>query len=210
MRSPPFAAPGIWVSGSGDPAFPVASGRARHLGPLPGPAVRPMESAEGRLTRSVSLHPLWLGRPQRARRWCVDALVAVIPADAITRRWRRPHHLLDNARTGPPLGRLGLDLHPISGVQLHALTSCVASPSVIPEAGPHRSSSDLMRSPECPEWSIPPRRISRGSAPRTPGACPSLRRAVAAVAEQQRVELVVGQARRRALELRLVGDQVVG
>jgi hypothetical protein len=72
------------------------------------------EELRGALARSVTLRPLcWLGAPQRARRWRVDALVAVVPADAIPRRWRPVHHLLDDACARRPLGRLGLDLHPI-------------------------------------------------------------------------------------------------
>jgi hypothetical protein len=37
------------------------------------------------------------------------------------------HDLLDDARPGRPLGRLGLDLHAISGLELHVLSSWLAS-----------------------------------------------------------------------------------
>src|SRR5688572_31742748 len=61
---------------------------------------------------------------QGARRRCVDALVAVVPFDAIaSRRWAVDDFLYD-APARWPLGRFGLDLHVIACFQLHALTSC--------------------------------------------------------------------------------------
>jgi hypothetical protein len=53
---------------------------------------------------------------QRARRWCVDGLVPVVPADAIARVSRPVHDLLDDACPSRPLGRLGLDVYAISGL----------------------------------------------------------------------------------------------
>src|SRR5215218_4732412 len=70
---------------------------------------------------------------QRPRRRRVDALVPVVPADAVARGGRPVHDLLYDARAGWSLGRFGLDLHAISGLQLHALTSRLACPSVIAE-----------------------------------------------------------------------------
>src|SRR5919106_2189912 len=73
---------------------------------------------------SSVLRPLGgLDSLQRARSGCVDALVPVVPADAIARVSRTLHDLLDYARPGRPVGRLGLDLHAISGLELHALSS---------------------------------------------------------------------------------------
>ena len=44
------------------------------------------------------------------------------------------HDLLYDACPRRPLGRLGLNLDAVSGLQLHALTSSLASPSVIPQS----------------------------------------------------------------------------
>src|ERR671922_90515 len=46
-----------------------------------------------------------LGAPKRSGRGRVDALVSVVPADAITRRGWRLHNLLDDPRARWPLGR---------------------------------------------------------------------------------------------------------
>jgi hypothetical protein len=116
---------GIALFARSGPA-PVTEPAARpRAGRLTSPESRSRRSACQRLAgRAFSLHPLcWFGAPQRARRWCVDALVTFVPADAIPRRRRPAHDLLYDARARRPLGRLGVDLNPISGLQLDALTS---------------------------------------------------------------------------------------
>jgi hypothetical protein len=65
----------------------------------------------------------WSGATQRTRRRGVDALVPVVPANAIARGRCLPHHLLDNAFPRPLLGRLRLDLDAIPDLQLHGFTS---------------------------------------------------------------------------------------
>src|SRR5829696_5376022 len=62
-----------------------------------------------------------LGGVQRPCRRGVDALVPVVPADSIARRGCLTHDFLDDASSRRPLGRLGLDLHAISGLELHVL-----------------------------------------------------------------------------------------
>jgi hypothetical protein len=75
----------------------------------------------------LSAHVLRLrarpGGTQRPRRWGVDALVPVVPANAIARGRCFPHHLLNDARPRAPLGRLRFDLDAIPNLQLHSLTS---------------------------------------------------------------------------------------
>src|SRR5215207_2197398 len=59
---------------------------------------------------------------QSAPRGCVDALVAVVPFDAIAGRWWAVDDLLYDSPARWSLRRFGLDLHVISCFQLHALT----------------------------------------------------------------------------------------
>ena len=60
-----------------------------------------------------------LGAAQRPRRWAVDALVPVVPANAIARR-RLAHDLLDDAGPRRSLRRLRLDLDVFADRESHA------------------------------------------------------------------------------------------
>jgi hypothetical protein len=63
------------------------------------------------------------GATQRPRRRGLDALVPVVPANAIARGRCVPHHLLDYAHPRPLLGRLRLDLDAMPDLQLLGFTS---------------------------------------------------------------------------------------
>jgi hypothetical protein len=71
--------------------------------------------------------------------------VPVVPPDAIAGRGRHTHNLFDDPRPRPPFGRLGLDDHPVSSLQLHSFDSSVASPSVIADPSRGRASRLLWR-----------------------------------------------------------------
>src|SRR5512133_1704632 len=64
-----------------------------------------------------------LGGTHRPCRGHVDALVPVIPANAIARGRCLTHHLLYDAGPRRPLGRLRLNLDAIPDLQLHLFTS---------------------------------------------------------------------------------------
>ena len=79
--------------------------------------------AAGRRVRAGSVVLGLLDRSQGPRGRGVDALVSVVPADAVARRGCFVKDLLDDARARWPLGRLRLDLDPHTGLQLHGPTS---------------------------------------------------------------------------------------
>src|ERR687896_412567 len=122
---------GVWVVVGG--VLAIAAVTVRPLPPF-------MESNAGRQRfpypgRSELCLARRLGETQSAGRGRVAALVPVVPLDPVARRGRAMDDLLYDAGPRWPLGRLGLDLHPISCLQVHAahLHGSLALQRVIPE-----------------------------------------------------------------------------
>src|SRR5215204_3311266 len=139
--------------------------------------VGPVRAAVALLRPPVSPVLRLLARPgatQRPRRRGVNALVPVVPANAIARGRCLPHHLLDDAHPRPPLGRLRLDPDAIPDLQLHGFTS--DSPHrVIPPTDAYRTAAETTAilqgsSGAFLEEERPRRRPANEGAPRSAGA----------------------------------------